>query len=205
LDRAETMEKRFYELSGEERAALAREAKAAGVPLMARWESISADFSDRWDERASRAAAWLAEAGSVADLGCGSMSLERHLRPDQTYVPVDVEARDGRTLVLDLNRPEYLSRLPKAAACALLGVLEYCYAPEDVLDAIRGGYDQAVVTFNVLTDQRNPEQRLMDGWVNHYTSGEVRMLFASHGFRIQRETSVDHGPRLESMFDLRPI
>ncbi|HEX8168886.1 MAG TPA: hypothetical protein VF601_24245 [Beijerinckiaceae bacterium] len=176
----------FYSLSAAERVALTREAHDKGQPLMARWAEVQSDFGDRWLPRAQASAEWLAGASSVADLGCGTMNLEGCLRPGQSYIPVDVVARDNRTLVLDLNKPSDLARLPEAEACALLGVLEYSYAPDELLAALRRRYGQVVTTFNVLLDETR-ESRLEQGWVNHFTHSEFLELFSRHGFRLFRE------------------
>ena len=91
-----------------DRAAITREARQKFEPVMILWS----DFGEQWPVRATAAAAWLADASSVTDLGCGTMSLERYLRPEQRYVPVDLLPRDERTLVLDLNKSLDIERLP---------------------------------------------------------------------------------------------
>lgn len=169
---------------------------------MIRWAQVQADFGDRWQPRAELAAEWLAGANSVADLGCGSMNLERCLRPGQSYVPVDVARRDERTIILDFNRAPDLARLPPADACALLGVLEYCYEPSGLLRALRGTYRQVIATFNAGHAAESLEMRLGHGWVNHYSHGELLELFADHGFAVSREHLFE-GRRREYLFDLR--
>src|SRR5271154_6684946 len=129
------MDKTFYNLSAEDRIALTNASLESGRPLMIRWGVVDPDFGEGWQPRAAAAAEWLADAARVADLGCGTMRLERFLRPGQGYLPVDVARRDERTLVLDLNEPSDLARLPAADACALLGILEYAYRPDALLAA----------------------------------------------------------------------
>lgn len=63
------------------------------------------------------------------------MALERYLDPSQTYVPVDLVARDERTIVLDLEHDD-LSRIA-ADACALLGVMSYLFDVPAVLEPCR--------------------------------------------------------------------
>jgi hypothetical protein len=198
-----SMEGRFYDLSVERRIALAKEAQARNEPLLLRWGDVPADFGDRWDGRAALAAAWLASADAVTDLGCGSMTLKRHLRASQSYIPVDVARRDESTLVLDLNKQEDLEKLPRATACALLGVLEYCYQPDALLRAVRLAYEQVVITFNVLIPEQSNEFRLANGWVNNYTLDELRARFSEHDFRITKEHTADFERRRECYFDLR--
>ena len=83
------------------------------------WSELRRDFGEEWLDRATAAAAWLADASSVTDLGCGTMSLERCLRPEQRYVPVDLLPRDERTLALDLNKSPDIERLPLFQVCAV--------------------------------------------------------------------------------------
>ncbi len=182
---------------------MTREARANGEPLMVRWaQTDDADLNDRWRPRANVAAKWLAKAQSVADLGCGSMVLQRSLRPGQVYLPVDVVRRDERTLVLDLNCVSDLARLPTAEASALLGVLEYCYDVGALTAALRGKYQQVVATFNFRRPVESPEDRLAHGWVNHFDQTELQAIFSSHGFRVARASRFK-GPREEWMFDFR--
>ena len=194
------MEDQFYRLTPSQRIVLVREALKAGQPLMIRWAEVAPDFGDRWQARAVAAATWLTVASSVADLGCGSMNLERCLRADQRYFPVDLVRRDERTLVLDLNKPSDLAHLPKADACALLGVIEYSYVPNELLDALRGKYRQVVASFNVFNSEQNLEGRLSNGWVVHFTYDEILEMFYRHGF-ILSGAEVCEERRLEHLFN----
>ncbi len=189
----------FYALSASDRVELTREARRNGQPLMARWASIEPDFGNRWEPRAAQAAEWLGGAASVADLGCGTMNLERYLRADQAYVPVDVVARDERTLVLDLNVTSDLARLPAADACALLGVLEYCYALEDAVEAIGATYAQVVSSFNVAFEGQSHDARLEHGWVNDCTRDEIVDLFGRHGFAAASAARLRRPPARASL------
>jgi hypothetical protein len=143
------------------------------------------------------------KAKSVADIGCGRMLLERYLSRSQTYLPVDLAARDSRTIVIDLNAPADLARLPVADAAALIGVLEYCYAPDVLLAALRARYRQVVLTFNVHTDAASPiEPRLANGWINHFTADDLNALVRRAGFRLITQKRLD-ARRDERLLDLR--
>ena len=168
-------------------------------PVMALWMELEPEFGEEWRNRAVAAAAWLSEAASVADLGCGTMKLEECLRPDQVYLPVDLIARDARTRILDLNSLSDLARLPVANACAMLGVLEYSYVPDELVAALRPHYRQVVATFSVICYE-TPDWRLEQGWVNHFTRQEVAELFVRHGFKLMREHNFQGR---QHMFDFR--
>jgi hypothetical protein len=189
----------FFLLPAAERAAITSEARRRFEPVMMLWSELRRDFGEEWLDRATAAAAWLADASSVTDLGCGTMSLERCLRPEQRYVPVDLLPRDERTLVLDLNKSADIERLPPSEAYAVLGFFEYSYAPDELIAMLRRRCLKVVTTFSMLTEE-TPEQRLELGWVNHFTRDEFVELFARHGFAVIREQYV-HGRQY--MFDFR--
>jgi len=191
--RAWWLMKGFFLLPPSDRAAITREARQKFEPVMILWS----DFGEQWPVRATAAASWLAEASSVTDLGCGTMSLERYLRPEQRYVPVDLLPRDERTLVLDLNKSLDIERLPASESCAVLGVFEYSYAPDELVAMLRRRYRQVVTTFNMLGDE-TIAWRIEQGWVNHFTRDEFIELFARHGFGATRE---QHVRACENIFD----
>jgi hypothetical protein len=185
--------KAFFVLPPSDRAAITREARQKFEPVMILWS----DFGEQWPVRATAAAAWLADASSVTDLGCGTMSLERYLRPEQRYVPVDLLPRDERNLVLDLNKSLDIERLPASESCAVLGVFEYSYAPDELVAMLRRRYRQVVTTFNMLGEE-SIAWRIEQGWVNHFTRDEFIGLFARHGFGATRE---QHVRACENIFD----
>ena len=196
------MDKHFYELDVDQRIALVLDAIERRRPLMIRWGDVEATFGAAWASRAAAAAHWLASATSVVDIGCGAMTLEGFLDPAQAYLPVDIAPRDGRTLVLDLNQPADLNRLPSADACALLGVLEYSYEPDLLLSALGRRYAQVVMSFNPQRNDGDIAHRLANGWVNHYTREELLERVTRHGFTVAREKLFD-GKREERLFDFR--
>jgi len=165
---------------------------------MSRWGGNKPADNARWDHRAERAADWLREARSVADIGCGSMRLEHFLSPEQRYEPVDLVARDSRTIVLDLNKPADLARLPEADAAALLGVIEYSYDLPVLLLAVRVKYKRAAVSYQVAIDGRT-DAREGQGWQVHLGLDGIREAFRSAGFTIVRELNLK-APQV--LFDL---
>ena len=172
----------FSKLPVAKRIELTQEARAAGVPLTQRWRELDLAVSEQWCMRAKAAAPLLADAQSVADLGCGHMLLESCLRPSQGYVPVDLVARDSRTIVTDFNA----ELLPKIAAThfAALGLLEYLYRLDDFLCQLSQAFTSGVASFFARRDVLE-DARLANGWVNHQTEDEIRDLFRRSGFMIQ--------------------
>jgi hypothetical protein len=148
-----------------------------------------------WDARARVAAARLAGARAIADLGCGTMVLERYLAPGQTYIPVDLAARDDRTLVVDFD----LDPLPAidADACALLGVLGYLKDPGSFLRAVGAAFPRTVTSYVAVP--LTPKKRAT-GRCNLMSPKEIRALFAAADLRIVWQVRLPSG---EELFDLR--
>ena len=176
----------FYALSLDERRALTLQAIATRTPLLVRWGMMSASAPPLWQARAIIAAELLRDARCIVDLGCGGMILEQYLTPGQRYVPVDLVARDDRTIVLDIETDE----LPAvdADACALLGVLPYLFDPRAVLDKARACFGRAVVSYNVRPEMK---ERLGNGWVNHFDYDGILRLMHAAGFTVLQERLVD--------------
>jgi hypothetical protein len=169
----------FMELSVEERIAQTLEAREAGVPL-ARWVALSVDDSKAWESRAKLAAQLLRDAESVADLGCGHMLLEPHLKA--RYIPVDLVMRDARTIVVDFNKA--LPEIP-ATHFAALGLLEYIYDLPAFLSTLQARFRGGVLSFAVRKDEESSRERLGFGWVNDESQKQLEELLVRCGFSIR--------------------
>lgn len=70
-------------------------------------KSNKVDF-DRWKRRVEKMSAMISEdSQSVADLGCGQMTLKGYLPESIVYYPVDYCARDKNTFICDFNKYEF--------------------------------------------------------------------------------------------------
>ncbi|MCB8881739.1 hypothetical protein ACELLULO517_15935 [Acidisoma cellulosilytica] len=179
----------FYARSRDERLALTEAAMRGKSTLIARWVALDNAESSHWNARAALAAGLLEDQPSVADFGCGTMTLAAYLRPNQRYIPIDVIARDDRTILCDLNR----QMLPEteATAAAFLGVLEYLYDPQAVLRNAGHQYGTMVVSY-CITDAPDPlENRREHAWVNDFCEAEVIALFHSAGWLPDEGRMVD--------------
>lgn len=184
----------FYGRSEDERSALVRAAVQEKRTLLERWANLTEQEASGWSARAAMAAKWLAGFDSVADFGAGPMHLERYLRPGQSYVPLDVVARDQRTIVCDFNTTSPPETGAEAAAC--LGLLEYLFDPLAFLRALRQHYRHAVVSYCVSDSPDAPENRLQHAWVNAFSTAELRVQLEEAGWRILDEAPVDDLQRL---------
>jgi hypothetical protein len=169
----------FYKRTLQDRIALTESAIRERRTLIERWAALGDEESCPWNARAAVAAALLRDQPVVADFGCGMMHLEKHLLPEQRYLPVDVVARDSRTIVCDLNREE----LPTLAATAVcfLGVLEYLHDVERVVASASRIYTVAVVSYCPQDAPGASGNRREHGWVNDYSSAEFeQMILGAH-------------------------
>lgn len=181
------MDRVWAELSRTEQAALTIKARAEGVPLIDRWRRLDLTVSKTWLSRARLAAELLADARSIADLGCGQMLLERCLRPHQAYIPLDFIRRDSRTIIVDFN----IDAIPPVGAThfAALGLLEYHYRLESFLPALRARFEGGAISFASRRDGETETSRLRHGWVNHQSDTELNLLLVHSGFAIRRTVS----------------
>lgn len=190
----------FYERSLNERLALTETAIRERRTLIERWAALENAESSSWSARSVMAAHYLRDQPSVADFGCGTMSLESHLQPDQRYVPLDVVARDSRTLVCDLN----IEPPPETgtAAAAFLGVLEYLYDPLSVLQQLSRQYRVLVVTYCINDAPHAPPNRREHAWVNDFSEVDILGMFSEAGWTPDEGRMVDN---LQKMWRLTSI
>lgn len=180
----------FYDLSEEQRIALTERAVAERRTVHERWTALGGGESEPWNARAALAAEFLQGCASVVDLGCGMMSLERYLQKGTAYIPVDVVARDHRTVVCDLN----IDKIPQleAQAVACLGLVEYILEPHDFLSSLSKIYGQAVISY-CITDAPTPlEPRRSHAWVNDFSRAQIEAAFGDTGWLIERAQPVDN-------------
>lgn len=179
----------FYALDLPTRQRLVEQAAQAGETLVFRWATLASEATDSWLARAEQAAALIGPQRSVIDLGCGMMTLERFLPPGTTYIPVDVVARDARTLVVDLNR----DGMPALSADCLvgLGILEYVYDLPRLLQGIAASCLTALLSYNTLERFPDRAQRTGHAWVNHHTQAELEALIQANGLRIVERIQLD--------------
>jgi len=189
----------FYDLDERARIALCVEAMGQKNTLMLRWENLEAENTVSWHARSALAAKLLSDCASVADLGCGGMTLETYLLPGTRYLPVDVTRRDERTLIADFNRQPPPSLEAEGVAC--LGLLEYLYDAESFLRQLRGHYRVAVVSYNPTDSIAPVPIRRSHAWVNDYSQSEFETAVANSGWTIMECHPISEGQllwRLES-------
>jgi len=181
----------FYDISNSERIAMTNTAIAARQTLTERWRALDRSEADPWSERAAQAARLLAGLKTIVDFGCGTMTLERYLDKDVVYRPVDVVARDQRTIVCDFNTEPLPNVDADGAAC--LGVIEYLFDVRTFLTRLAKFYPVAAVSYCVASEDGAVDARRANAWVNDLTRPEIEALFSDVGFEIQCSVDVGAG------------
>lgn len=173
---------KFSALSASDRMAQTQRAIDERGALIDRWASLSDDQVRGWEARAMQAAELLTLASGVADMGCGTMHLKRHLRPEQTYIPVDIVSRGEGSIVCDFNKQS--PPLLDVPAMACLGVLEYLHDPAAFLRATAAHYDVAVISYAATDTEKPLKNRRSHGWVNDFSAADVEALFKASGWAV---------------------
>ena len=175
--------------TAQERAADTRSLMESGMSDTPRWAQPS-NLKSEWRSRAAIVASLIPADASVLDLGCGAMDLERELGTKATYMPADLVARDGRTIIVDLNGDE----IPDihADVVTMLGVLEYIHRPDRLLTSMAKRWPHAIITYNPA-DLDQGRDRRTHGWFNDLTSAELVSKADRAGYRLVG--IVPHGTR----------
>lgn len=140
--------------------------------------------SEQWRVRASIAASMIPAGLALLDVGCGAMYLENEAAP-RHYIPVDMDARDARTRVIDLNEQALPAKwIDEVDVVALMGVLEYINDPAALVKSVADRKKPLICSYNVL-EARSARRDLKRGrWRNDYTTAEIESLFAELGYAI---------------------
>jgi len=184
----------FYDHTEEQREALTLRSIAEKRSLTERWVSLGLEESSGWDTRAALAAKLLEDQFSVADLGCGIMLLEKHLDRAVGYYPIDIVARDKRTIVCDFNK-EVLPETD-AGSVACLGLLEYLLYPGLFLRSLAAQYPVAVISYCITDAPRPLKPRRAHGWVNDFSCEQLEQQFTVAGWEVCQTEMVDEVQRI---------
>jgi hypothetical protein len=148
-----------------------------------RWRRLGRAEAEGWVERAAFAAEKLGPVQGVADMGCGWMTLERFLAPGTRYVPIDLVARDDRTIVCDFN--EELPPDTGMPAVACLGLLGYLHRPDFFMAELSRLHGRAFVTYKATDAPGRPTNRRKAGLVTDLSASEAERMFVAAGWRIE--------------------
>jgi hypothetical protein len=153
-----------------------------------RWSRRSS-FDQKWSHRSKMAAAHIPENAIVLDIGCGTMFIEKELKPGCRYIPVDVARRDERTIVCDLNLGQY-PNVQGVTHVTMLGVLEYLTRPTAFWDWVVKFGVRIVISYVCFRPGFPASQRREKGWVNDLTREELIALATERGFEMVSEEKI---------------
>jgi hypothetical protein len=118
------------------------------------------------------------------------MVLENFLPDNCFYQPCDIVARDARTVVCDVNENELPeNQVSSSDIVVLLGVIEYLYHPEKLLEQIASLNKTALVSYcepEILVHDRSSKPRL-----NNLSADAFVDLVETSGFSVRRKDRVD--------------
>lgn len=160
-----------------------------------RWKNQTS-LASEWDQRAAHVAKHIADGSKVLDIGCGAMSLEKHLGPQCCYQPADVVERRPGCLVIDLNLGEFPSL--RVDVITFLGVMEYLFSPSDVLKKARAHADKLVFSYCIPTKEATAYRRGL-GWVNEYSESEILGFLKEAGWVLDFSELNKTGPNSNQM------
>jgi len=155
---------------------------------LSRW-SDPASLHDSWRPRSMRAAHFVPQGATLLDIGCGKMMIENHLPEACRYIPVDIVARDERTLVCDLNKQEY-PPLNGVTHISILGVLEYLNDPKAFWDWLSQSHARIILSYVTFVPAFPAHRRRTMGWINDFTHDEIIALAQKAGFQLVSEEKI---------------
>lgn len=145
-----------------------------------------------WDHRYRELLPFLMQdCHTIMDLGAGSMSLKKMLKPGIRYYPIDNVLRYRETIVCDFNKKEFPDIcVDTIFAC---GILEYITVPEYFIKEICNHCNQVLLSYCTLNMRPEISKRLKLGWKNHFTEGEIVKQFLLNGFILENEIYINSG------------
>lgn len=156
---------------------------------VARW-SNPGSLASEWEARAIEAAKRVPAGARVLDLGCGSMAIERHLPAACSYLPCDLVARDQRTIVCDFNASEIPDEAWTCDRILALGLLEYIVDLPTFIDRLALTGKPLIASYSP-TDFIDGARRAELGWLNHYSTEQLRGIFGRKGLAIKSTEQID--------------
>ena len=160
--------------------------KRLGRSDLSRWRNPS-NLSEYWDSRNRLIASLVPRGAAVIEFGAGRMVLRSFLPEGCKYTPSDVVDRGPGTLVIDLNERE-LPAIPPHEVAVFSGVLEYVHDVPRLLLHLSQVVDCVIASYAVADLHPRKMGRRALGWVNDFTTQEFEDVFASAGFRPDRDS-----------------
>lgn len=136
--------------------------------------SKQSEFNDNWEKRNKLIASYVDLPGTVVDVGCGMMWLEKYLRHDNLYLPINYIKRDRRT-INDVNN----NLLPyiKADIAVFSGFIEYFDHIDKFIYSIRQlKLKRIVMSYCTTAVFHDIATRKGLNWINHLSMYELLLI-----------------------------
>lgn len=163
---------------------------------MERDKTNTIDFM-RWNRRVKMMAAMISdESQSVADLGCGMMSLKEYLPDSKDYYPVDYCDRGENNLICDFNRREFPDITVDTVFAS--GILEHVADYAWFIERMCKAASKEIILSYVCTEKGKNEtvrSRVQNGyridWVNSLSMDVIIKLFKKNHFLLKYRKQIN--------------
>ena len=149
------------------------------------WNEIEY-FNPSWKQRVKNMSHYILPNESILDLGCGEMWLKEFIRHNNVYYPVDYKDRGKETIICNFNNYEYPEIETDVAFVS--GCIEYIEDYNWFIDCIAKNHKKIIISYCILEDFKDKEERKKKAWVNHLSENELVNVVEKAGFSlVQKE------------------
>lgn len=152
-----------------------------------RWDMLGNEA----DLRAGMAGQLVPENSSVLDAGAGLMLLRDYIPESCTYTPLDIVARNRRTILADLNQQQFPED-KYDVVCALF-LLEFIHDPQLFLDWAFNHAGKLIFTYHPLLPGKDVSKRRAAGLFNDFNLNELKLMAEKSGWKEIRITDITFG------------
>ncbi|GEM_PF-1130583 len=152
-----------------------------------RWDMLG----DEADLRAGVAGQLVPENSNVLDAGAGLMLLRDYIPESCTYTPLDIVARNRKTILADLNQQQFPED-KYDVVCALF-LLEFIHNPQLLLDWAFDHADKLIFTYHPLLPGKDVTKRRAVGLFNDFNLNELKLMAEKSGWKEIRITDITFG------------
>ena len=155
--------------------------KFFGLSDYKRWADID-ELSSSWDSRTRQIATLIEPGKSVIEFGAGRKILRNYLPDKCTYTPSDLIDRGEGTIVCDLN-DDLLPAFRSYDVAVFSGVIEYINDVPRLISHLSNNINTVLISYAIL--EQNKKNRRAKGWVNDFSSSELREMFENAGYECR--------------------
>ncbi|NDV24365.1 FkbM family methyltransferase [Desulfovibrio sp. JC022] len=155
-----------------------------------RWSSWNM-LGNEADLRAGMAGQLVPENSSVLDAGAGVMLLRDYIPESSTYIPLDIVARNRKTIVADLNQQQFPEQ-NFDVICALF-LLEFIHEPQIFFDWAFSHAEKMIFTYHPFMPGKDVSKRRAAGFFNDFNINELKLMVEKSGWKNVLITDITFG------------